>query len=333
MPGIRKERFTTCTSVILSLFVGGTTLVGIYGCGWHVAEAEISSAYRSFSNEEIQGRIGIYIGIDHVNITLLAMPGYYNRTMDVAFNERFGFERPDQLREEYKKGLKKGLPFPILTVAEYMSVDAEGFCWGRNYRQAGYYCSFFLWFSFALWLLMNMMMVVVPRYGAYLMSLTGAMMIFSDFIYFWLLPGRPLSIPFEGVVLEFELGWCFWLVLTAGCLCLMIGVSISVIDLIYPHKFSIVMEMDYGTPFDRHTIIEDSHETKKKKKWVPKLEDPNGGFGGLLRRFSKRDGREGFHRHPAGGRDLHRAAVMNGGGGPGGHGGADNFAFEMDMPK
>ena len=59
--------------------------------------------------------------------------------MDVAFNERFDFERPDQLQQEYKKGLKKGLPFPILTVAEYMSVDAEGFCWGRNYRQAGYY--------------------------------------------------------------------------------------------------------------------------------------------------------------------------------------------------
>ena len=110
-----------------------------------MAEAEISSAYRSFSNEKIQGQLGIYIGIDHVNITLLAMPQYYNRTMDVAFNERFNFERPDQLQEEYKKGLKKGLPFPILTVAEYMSVDAEGFCWGRNYRQAGYYCSFFLW--------------------------------------------------------------------------------------------------------------------------------------------------------------------------------------------
>ena len=56
---------------------------------------------------------------------------------------------------------------------------------------------------------------------------------------------------FSGVVLEFELGWCFWLVLTAGSLCLMLGVSISVIDLIYPHKFSTVLEMDYGTPFDR----------------------------------------------------------------------------------
>ncbi len=59
---------------------------------------------------------------------------------------------------------------------------------------------------------------------------------------------------------------------------------------IYPHKFSTILEMDYGTPFDRHTIIEDSHETKKKKKWVPKLEEPASvGLGGLLRRLSKRD--------------------------------------------
>ena len=39
----------------------------------------------------------------------------------------------------------QGLPFPILTVGEYFTVDAEGFCWGRNYRQAGYYTSIFLW--------------------------------------------------------------------------------------------------------------------------------------------------------------------------------------------
>ena len=39
----------------------------------------------------------------------------------------------------------QGLPFPILTVGEYFTVDAEGFCWGRNYREAGYYTSIFLW--------------------------------------------------------------------------------------------------------------------------------------------------------------------------------------------
>merc|ERR1711962_504825 len=309
MPGIRKERFTTCTSVILSLFVGGTTLVGIYGWGWHVAEAEISSAYRSFSNEEIQGRIGIYIGIDHVNITLLAMPEYYNKTMDVAFNERFGFERPDQLREEYKKGLT----FPILTVAEYMSVDAEGFCWGRNYRQAGYYTSIFLWMAFALWLLSNLLLIVVPRYGANLVLLTGAMMVFSNFLYSQLLPPRPLLIRMEQTVLEFSFGWSFWLVMIAGVLCVLLGGAVSIIDLVYPHKFSTILEVDFGTPFDRHTIIEDSQETKKKKKTVPRLEEPaSAGLGTrLLRRLSKRD-REGRSTHPEG---------------------LDNYAFEMEAPK
>ena len=90
-------------------------------------------------------------------------------------------------------------------------------------------------------------------------------MLFSNFVYFWLLPPRELRINFEDVILTFDFGWCFWLVMTSGGLCLVIGVFISVIDLIYPHKFSIMLEMDYGTPFDRHTIIEDSHKTKKDK--------------------------------------------------------------------
>merc|ERR1711936_717574 len=67
------------------------------------------------------------------------------------------------------------------------------------------------------------------------------------------------------------------------------SVSESIIDLIYPHKFSTILEVDFGTPFDRHTIIEDSQETKKKKKNLPKLEEPAGaGLGSrLLRRLSK----------------------------------------------
>ena len=50
------------------------------------------------------------------------------------YDSRLNFVRPTELKEEFKAALVKGLPYPILTVAEYMSVDAEGFCWGRNYR-------------------------------------------------------------------------------------------------------------------------------------------------------------------------------------------------------
>ena len=56
------------------------------------------------------------------------------QSMDVHFNERFSWDGPTQLKEEYRDALVKGLPFPILTIVEYMAVDAEGFCWGRTYR-------------------------------------------------------------------------------------------------------------------------------------------------------------------------------------------------------
>jgi dual oxidase maturation factor 1 len=311
-PGVRRQRFTTFTSVTLSLFVGTAILVGQHGSAWHTAEVEISSAYRAFSKEKVMGTLGVNIGLNSVNVTLKALP-LYNQSSDIDYNERFHWDGATQIREEYKAALQKGLPFPILTVGEYFTVDAEGFCWGRNYREAGYYTSIFLWMAFALWVLSNLMLVVVPRYGAYLVTLTGFTLLFCNFIYFRLLPARPLLIRLEQSVLMFNFGWSFWLVLVAGCLCVLMGGAVSIIDLIYPHKFSTILEVDFGTPFDRHTIIEDSQEMKKKKKNLPKLEEPpSAGLGSrLLRRLSKRD-REGRSSHP----DGH-----------------DNYAFEMEAPK
>ena len=78
--------------------------------------------------------------------------GFEPRTLD-RFNPfsvvrsfgRFSFVGATQLKEEFEDALLKGLPFPILTVAEYLSLDGDGFCWGRSYRSAGYYASIFLW--------------------------------------------------------------------------------------------------------------------------------------------------------------------------------------------
>lgn len=167
--------------------------------------------------------------------------------------------------------------------------------------------------AFALWLLSNLLLIVVPRYGANLVCLTGLVLLFCNFLYSQLLPPMPLLIRMEQTVLVFSFGWSFWLVLVAGVLCVLLGGAVSIIDLVYPHKFSTILEVDFGTPFDRHTIIEDSQETKKKKKTVPRLEEPpNAGLGSrLLRRLSKRD-REGRSTHPEG---------------------IENYAFEMDAPK
>lgn len=63
---------------------------------------------------------------------------------------------------------------------------------------------------------MNLLLVAVPRYGAYTMTLTGALLIGASIGYSAMLPKRPLMIVIEGARIDFHLGWCFYLVLIAG---------------------------------------------------------------------------------------------------------------------
>lgn len=162
---------------------------------------------------------------------------------DIDFNERFSWDDAHDMGNSYKYALKRGLPYPILTVAEYFSLGQEGFAWGGQYRAAGYYASILLWAALAFWLLMNLLLIAVPRYGAYTMTVTGALLVGINIGYYMMLPKRPLTIIIEGGRLEFHLGWCYWLVLVAGISCLFLGLIISAIDLVWPHTFSTILEV------------------------------------------------------------------------------------------
>lgn len=162
------------------------------------------------------------------------------------------------MKLEHKKALAKGLPFPILTIAEYLSQDGEGFCWGRRYRLSGYYASILLWAAFCSWLLMNILLCAVPRYGVYCMQLTGVLMLSTNAIYAILLPKKPLVIPFENEVLSFEYGWSFWVVLMGGGLAVLVGAVVSILDTLFPNKFSTILEIDYDTPY-RYFVGNDAH--------------------------------------------------------------------------
>lgn len=83
------------------------------------------------------------------------------------------------------------------------------------------------------------------------MCTTGALLLSAAVGYYLMLPKPHLIIYIEGTMIEFGLGWCFWLVLVAGGTCLFTGLVVSAIDLIWPHKFSTILEVYYGTPYDR----------------------------------------------------------------------------------
>lgn len=110
-----------------------------------MASTSIVAPYRAFSREKLPARLGAYIGLVHVNITLSALPIGNHSVPDIDFNERFFWDKAHDMGNCYKHALQRGLPFPILTVAEYFSLGQEGFAWGGEYRAAGYYATITLW--------------------------------------------------------------------------------------------------------------------------------------------------------------------------------------------
>ncbi|XP_049873226.1 dual oxidase maturation factor 1 [Pectinophora gossypiella] len=262
-PGIRKERFSTFTIVTLSLFVGTVILVCKHGSSWHVAGARVArAAYRAFSAERMDCWLAVHVGLGHVNVTLTAVSWSNTSLGDpgVDYNEQFRWEEAGAIQEWYRRGLERGLPYPVMSVAEHFSVQHEGFEWGAKYRAAGYTTSTLLWTALALWLLMNLLLVVVPRYGAFAMACLGVTLCAAAGGYWASLPQTPLVVRLDGAMLFFSLGWCFWLVLIAGCACVVVGLVIAVLDMIWPHRFSTVLEVDYDTPYDRHVLIVDSRQ-------------------------------------------------------------------------
>lgn len=86
---------------------------------------------------------------------------------------------------------------------------------------------------------MNLMLIVVPRYGALLMTTCGFLMLGTICGYFGMLPETPLVIHIEGTMLNFQFGWCFWLVLIAG----------------YPNRFTSNCSCFNFKPLDRKHLL------------------------------------------------------------------------------
>ena len=68
----------------------------------------------------------------------------------------------------------RGLPNPIITVAEYLGTNGRGFRWGPDLTVAGEAAKISLEFAAGIVELSSVLLVTVPFYGVWLFPLTGA---------------------------------------------------------------------------------------------------------------------------------------------------------------
>ena len=107
-----------------------------------MSRSAVSGRFHTISNIYLKS-LNYYFRIAHFSFTAVVP---LNSSDRIDYNERFKWDHPDDMVDAYSAALHKGLPYPILTVAEYLAWDEEGFGWGRAYRYAGYFSSIALWY-------------------------------------------------------------------------------------------------------------------------------------------------------------------------------------------
>uniref|UniRef100_A0A669PIE2 Dual oxidase maturation factor 1 n=1 Tax=Phasianus colchicus TaxID=9054 RepID=A0A669PIE2_PHACC len=137
-----------------------------------------------------------------------------NETID--YNEHFAWSFDADYDHSYSEGLEKGLPSPILYVAEKFTTQSPCNV-HRQYRISSRYASITLWMALCTWLI-SILLFSMPilLYGGYMLLLTAVLMFFSLLFFVTVRNIPKCPILFGPASLKTDYGRSFWLTLTTG---------------------------------------------------------------------------------------------------------------------
>ncbi|NXP53089.1 DOXA1 factor, partial [Heliornis fulica] len=246
LPGIRgRGRLFWFLRVVVGLFVGAVVLTIQFTRDWETGWVRANTSYKSFSRALVNADIGLHIGLAGVNVTLVGNPvKQINETIN--YNEHFAWSFDADYDHSYSEGLERGLPSPILYVAEKFTKQSPcGVL--RQYRISGHYASLTLWMAFCTWL-MSILLFSMPLllYGGYMLLLTATLMLFSLLFFFTARNTLKCPVQFGSMSLKTDYGGSFWLTLATGLLCLLLGLGVIILNSVQPQKLKLVFNLDGG---------------------------------------------------------------------------------------
>ncbi|NXO06481.1 DOXA1 factor, partial [Oriolus oriolus] len=264
LPGIRgRGRLFWFLRLVLGLFVGAVVLTVQFTRDWETGWVQANTSYKSFSPVQVNADIGLHIGLAGGNGTPRG-PGWQcpgvgtagpqlippagnpvkqiNETIN--YNEHFPWNFGANYDRSYSEGLEKGLPSPILYVAEKFSTQSPCAV-HRQYRIAGHYTSLMLWLAFCTWLISILLFSMsILLYGGHMLLLTATLILFS-LLFFCTARNTPkCPIQFGPVSLRTDYGESFWLTLATGLLCLLLGLGIVILNSMQPEKLKLIFSLD-----------------------------------------------------------------------------------------
>ncbi|XP_021117354.1 dual oxidase maturation factor 2 isoform X2 [Heterocephalus glaber] len=163
-----------------------------------------------------------------------------NETID--YNEQFTWRLNEDYHREYVRALQKGLPDPVLYLAEKFTPSSPCGLY-HQYHLAGHYAAATLWVAFCFWVLANALLSMpAPLYGGLALLVTGAFALFAVFS-FASVSSVPLC-PFRlgSAALTPGYGAAFWITLATGILCLLLGAAVVLLHYAWPSSLRAVLD-------------------------------------------------------------------------------------------
>uniref|UniRef100_A0A914W3N8 Uncharacterized protein n=1 Tax=Plectus sambesii TaxID=2011161 RepID=A0A914W3N8_9BILA len=103
--------------------------------------------------------------------------------------------------------------------------------------------------AFACWSLQVLMLCLVPHYFARTVTAVGVCTWLADIVYYVACP-KQLRIRFPGAddqmsVLDFHLGWCFYLTAASGAACVLFGLLVGLLEARSLYKLTTFLQADF----------------------------------------------------------------------------------------
>lgn len=263
LPGIRgKLRTFWLVRVLTSLFIGAVIIGVNFTRDWEVGSVTTTTVYKSYSKNMVNASIGLLVGLRGVNITLTGNPVHQlNETIN--YNERFSWESRIQYDIDYREGLERGLPSPILYVAEKFNSNSP--CrLHQQYCVSTYYSSAIMWAAFCFWILSNVLFCMpFLVYGIYMLFATAVCIIVSLTSFATVRQAPECSIHFGSTILRTRFGLSFWLSFATGLLCLMISIILLMIHIMRPRVLRRLFSFKDNEELCKKTDKEEDSEDNK----------------------------------------------------------------------
>lgn len=236
----------------VSMYLWCVIMVCNFGKEWQRGSVITTTQYSPSNPVQIEAEVGLHIGLRGINVTLVGQPvNQANETID--YNEIFSWEWQQgilghgpyggRISREVHEATARGVPYPILWVAEWFTLEGEYIHWGRYYRTSGWYVHILMWLAMCIWGITNLMFLTSAFHGAMGLIALGVTMIMACIVFSGLAASNynPLVINFPDGQITLSYGWSFILNLVNGILCVIGGIIIAIIAK-WPKQYFFVEE-------------------------------------------------------------------------------------------